>query len=196
MNSKEYCKVTKEQSISFQPFNFAGGLYDKDTGLVRFGARDYDPQTARWTSKDPILFAGGDTNLYGYVMSDPVNWIDPNGLKIGDWWDPDTLKYLDRIRNQFNRAPSTPPKDGRPDSEGRIWSYEGGAYRSPDGMEVVYPENGDPYGSYNYAGHPQHLLEYISWGADHFFADIVPYWIWGKYDINTPTFYDNSVCSN
>ena len=26
------------------------------------------------------LFAGGDTNLYGYVGSDPVNWIDPSGL--------------------------------------------------------------------------------------------------------------------
>jgi hypothetical protein len=31
------------------------------------------------TPKDPILFAGGDTNLYGYVLQDPVNWIDPSG---------------------------------------------------------------------------------------------------------------------
>jgi RHS repeat-associated protein len=41
------------------PFGFAGGLYDKDTGLVRFGYRDYDPDTGRWTAKDPIGFAGG-----------------------------------------------------------------------------------------------------------------------------------------
>ena len=59
------------------PFGFAGGLYDPDTGLVRFGARDYDPETGRWTAKDPIGFAGGDTNLYGYVANDPVNWRDP-----------------------------------------------------------------------------------------------------------------------
>ena len=32
------------------------------------------------TAKDPILFAGGDTNLYGYVLGDPVNWVDPSGL--------------------------------------------------------------------------------------------------------------------
>jgi len=35
--------------------------------IVRFGARDYDPETGRWTAKDPIMFAGGDANLYGYV---------------------------------------------------------------------------------------------------------------------------------
>src|SRR5690606_8633872 len=45
----------------------------------RFGARDYDASIGRWLSKDPILFGGGDTNLYGYVMQDPINWIDPSG---------------------------------------------------------------------------------------------------------------------
>ncbi|MEZ0391293.1 MAG: PKD domain-containing protein [Pseudobdellovibrionaceae bacterium] len=61
------------------PFGFAGGIYDSDTSLVRFGARDYDPQIGRWTSKDPILFGGGDSNLYGYILNDPLNWIDPSG---------------------------------------------------------------------------------------------------------------------
>ena len=77
-------RVTLDTNPGFQPFGFAGGLYDRDTGLVRFGARDYDPETGRWTAKDPILFAGGDTNLYGYVQNDPVNWVDPAGLaKLG-----------------------------------------------------------------------------------------------------------------
>jgi RHS repeat-associated protein len=62
------------------PFGFAGGLHDRDTGLVRFGLRDYDPDVGRWTAKDPIFFAGGDTDLYGYVLNDPVNLIDPSGL--------------------------------------------------------------------------------------------------------------------
>ncbi|NIW41091.1 MAG: hypothetical protein GWN13_19760, partial [Phycisphaerae bacterium] len=52
-----------------------------DTGLVRFGARDYDPQTGRWTAKDPIRFDGDAWNLYGYVISDPVNFIDALGLE-------------------------------------------------------------------------------------------------------------------
>ena len=37
---------------------FAGGLYDADTGLVRFGARDYDPAIGRWTAKGPDRFCG------------------------------------------------------------------------------------------------------------------------------------------
>ena len=67
-------------SEPFIPFGFAGGLYDHDTGLVRFGARDYDAQVGRWIAKDPIGFDGGQTNFYVYVNNDPVNGIDPEGL--------------------------------------------------------------------------------------------------------------------
>jgi RHS repeat-associated protein len=77
----EFGNVLSDTNPAFQPFGFAGGLYDADTRLVRFGARDYDPHTGRWTTKDPIGFAGGDTNLYGYVANDPVNFFDPNGLE-------------------------------------------------------------------------------------------------------------------
>jgi len=72
--------IIQDTNPSFAiPFGFAGGLHDRDTGLVRFGYRDYDPDTARWTAKDPIGFAGGDTDLYGYCLNDPVNFIDPDG---------------------------------------------------------------------------------------------------------------------
>jgi RHS repeat-associated protein len=70
--------VLSDSSPDFQPFGFAGGLYDRDTGLVKFGARDYEPATGRWTNKDPVRFRGG-LNLYVYAGSDPVNWVDPSG---------------------------------------------------------------------------------------------------------------------
>lgn len=79
MDYDSFGNVTNDTNPGFQPFGFAGGLYDRDTKLVRFGARDYDPQTGRWTAKDPILFAGRSLNLYGYVLNDPVNLIDPIG---------------------------------------------------------------------------------------------------------------------
>ncbi len=76
----EFGVVMMDSNPGFQPFGFAGGLYDRDTKLTRFGARDYDAETGRWTAKDPILFDGGDTNLYGYVLANPVNNFDSNGL--------------------------------------------------------------------------------------------------------------------
>lgn len=75
----EFGRMMDKYQAGFQSLGFAGGIKGP-TGLYRFGARDYDPLTGRWTSKDPILFAGGDTNLYGYVLQDPVNFIDPLGL--------------------------------------------------------------------------------------------------------------------
>jgi RHS repeat-associated protein len=68
--------------LDWIPFGFAGGIYDVDSGLVRFGARDYDPSIGRWLSKDPSLFSGG-VNLYVYSKNDPVNYRDASGR--GAW---------------------------------------------------------------------------------------------------------------
>lgn len=64
------------------PFGFAGGLHDRDTGLVRFGYRDYDPDIGRWTAKDPIGFWGRDIDLYGYCLNDPRDGGFHRGLDI------------------------------------------------------------------------------------------------------------------
>ncbi|WP_247648448.1 RHS repeat-associated core domain-containing protein [Pseudodesulfovibrio sp. zrk46] len=64
------------------PLGFAGGLHDRDLGLVRFGWRDYDPFTGRWTAPDPMGDAGGDEDWYGYCLDDPVNGVDPLGLFV------------------------------------------------------------------------------------------------------------------
>ena len=74
-----YGHVLQDTRRGFQPFGYAGGLYDESTSLVRFGARDYEPETGRWTAKDPISFAGGDGNLYGYVLQSPADATDPTG---------------------------------------------------------------------------------------------------------------------
>ncbi|MDZ4378768.1 MAG: RHS repeat-associated core domain-containing protein, partial [Xanthomonadaceae bacterium] len=82
MDYDAFGNVVADTNPGFQPFGFAGGLYDRDTGLVRFGARDYDPEIGRWTAKDPIGFGGGDYGLYSYAGSDPINFVDPK-----DWPD-------------------------------------------------------------------------------------------------------------
>ncbi|MDO7653203.1 MAG: hypothetical protein MUQ57_00750, partial [Porticoccus sp.] len=80
-----YGNVIADTNLAMDiPFGFAGGLKDNHTGLIRFGYRDFDPETGRWSARDPIGFAGGDTNLYGYVGGSPIQFIDPRGLaKIG-----------------------------------------------------------------------------------------------------------------
>jgi RHS repeat-associated protein len=82
MDYDSFGNIINDTNPGFQPFGFAGGLYDQHTKLTRFGARDYDAEVGRWTSKDPILFEGDDTNLYGYTANDPVNWIDPYGEEM------------------------------------------------------------------------------------------------------------------
>ncbi len=92
MDYDEFGRVQNDTSPGFQPFGFAGGLYDPGSGLVRFGARDYDAAAGRWTTRDPILFDGGQVNLYAYVDSDPVNAKDLDGKKPKMWCPPKKKK--------------------------------------------------------------------------------------------------------
>jgi RHS repeat-associated protein len=94
MDYDEFGNVLIDTNPGFQPFGYAGGIYDADTGLVRFGARDYDAGVGRWTGKDPIRFDGADGNLYAYVFNGPINHLDPFGL-IDDRTDPNS-KLIDR----------------------------------------------------------------------------------------------------
>ena len=65
-------------SLDAVPMGFAGGLFDPDTALVRFGARDYDARFGRWVSKEPLRFVAG-TNFYVYSHNDPVDYVDVDG---------------------------------------------------------------------------------------------------------------------
>ncbi len=71
--------VIYDSNPGFQPFGFAGGIYDTQTKLIRFGARDYDPQVGRWTAKDPAGLALSWFNMFSYSDTDPLNFSDPTG---------------------------------------------------------------------------------------------------------------------
>jgi RHS repeat-associated protein len=89
----EFGIVTMDTNPGFQPFGYAGGLYDAQTRLVRYGTRDYDAETGRWTAKDPVRFEGGDVNLYVYGLGDPVNLFDRTGQRNSKG-DPTYTEYL------------------------------------------------------------------------------------------------------
>ncbi|WP_404465211.1 RHS repeat-associated core domain-containing protein [Vreelandella aquamarina] len=63
-----------------QPIRFQGQWHDKESGLYYNRHRYYDPQQGRYISQDPIGLRGG-MNHYNYAGNDPINFIDPKGLK-------------------------------------------------------------------------------------------------------------------
>lgn len=75
----EFGNTLTDTNPGFQPFGFAGGLYDQNTRLTRFGARDYSSATGRWETKEPLGFEAGETNLYSYAKNDPINFRDATG---------------------------------------------------------------------------------------------------------------------
>lgn len=60
-------------------FRYAGMFYQPQSGLYLTNYRAYDPQTARWLSRDPIGVGGG-LNLYAYAGESPIAQFDPYGL--------------------------------------------------------------------------------------------------------------------
>ncbi len=61
---------------------FQGRKYSWASGLYYFRARWYDPVTGRWLSNDPIGICGG-LNQFAAFANNPVNFIDPDGLWVG-----------------------------------------------------------------------------------------------------------------
>jgi len=161
----EFGNVLADTNSGFQPFGFAGGLYDRDTGLTRFGARDYDPHTGRWTAKDPIGFLGGDANLYGYVSNDPVNWIDPSGLQSGPYPPPPPSvpggPWVWKANPQNSRGGTFADPSGRSaswDEPGNHWDIDQG-----DQTRLRYDNRGNPLTkeqAHGYRGPKQRPIDY------------------------------------
>jgi RHS repeat-associated protein len=129
----EFGNVISDSNPGFQPFGFAGGLYDRDTRLVRFGARDYDPEIGRWLAKDPILFEGEDTNLYGYALVDPISFFDPMGNICGPGWTPGFVQPVN---------PSQPGKNNQnpqPGQGGQQQGQQGGQQQGQQGKNKGKP---------------------------------------------------------
>ncbi len=75
-----YGNTTYSSGSIANAWGYAGG-YTDPTGLVKFGARYYDPSNARWTQLDPM------GQGYRYVEDNPVNGTDPTGMLCCAGWN-------------------------------------------------------------------------------------------------------------
>ncbi|MDO3624126.1 RHS repeat domain-containing protein [Ralstonia pseudosolanacearum] len=66
-------------TFAYNP-RFPGQVYDAETGKHYNANRDYDPVSGRYVQSDPIGLNGGQPSTYAYVDSDPLGFIDPEGL--------------------------------------------------------------------------------------------------------------------
>jgi RHS repeat-associated protein len=67
-------------TASSNTFQYTRRQNDGATGLDYYRARYYSPTQQRFISQDPIGFASGQTDLYGFVRDDPIDHRDPRGL--------------------------------------------------------------------------------------------------------------------
>ena len=58
-------------------YGFTGKRYESEMGIYSFTFRDYNPQSMRWMTEDPVK---DGLNWYQYCGGDPVNWVDLLGL--------------------------------------------------------------------------------------------------------------------
>ncbi len=109
-------------------FRFAGMEWDADAGpngLYHTWFRQYDVNQGRWMSVDPLPGSADEPqslNRYAYVRNDPVNFIDPLGLRCMivwnytwfegipgiDRWDVRPGYYLSSIDSFCFRDPGDP----------------------------------------------------------------------------------------
>ena len=67
-----------------------------ETGLIYLGARQYDPQSGRFISSDP-LGINGSKDLYSFAQADPANFFDPSG-RFGKQMGP---SWFDQLQQQL-----------------------------------------------------------------------------------------------
>jgi RHS repeat-associated protein len=77
-------RIVAQTGSALSSYYFQGREFDQESGLYYYRARYYDPQVGRFITEDPIGFSGS-TNFYQFVGNNPVNALDPLGLKVGFW---------------------------------------------------------------------------------------------------------------
>ena len=82
-------------------YRFNGKEEQSFAGLpyIDYGARMYDPCTARWLSQDPLAEKYYFISPYAFCSNNPVNFVDPDGRDWKDKWLGFFNALVDNITN-------------------------------------------------------------------------------------------------
>ncbi|HAK59543.1 MAG TPA: hypothetical protein DCO77_04060, partial [Nitrospiraceae bacterium] len=105
--------ITNQVGTSVNRQIFTGQEHDENTGLIYFGARYYDPDTARFITQDSYLGESGtppSLNRYLYAYGNPTVFIDLYGysslnawVKTGEGYEHDRQLILGEIQKARDR---------------------------------------------------------------------------------------------
>jgi RHS repeat-associated protein len=114
--STSYQAVRPNVEVARKRYRYTGMERDEESGLYYHGARYYAPWLGRWTSCDPAATLADrgdpsaerpgipraiDTNVYAYVRTNPVRFVDRLGYQESESDEEDS--WLNRARVVFNQ---------------------------------------------------------------------------------------------
>ena len=88
-------------------YKYNGKEWQDELGLnfYDYGARNYDAALGRWMNIDPLAEKYYGINPYAYVFNNPLQLIDPDGMKVEYADDPNKTKKENRqLRREFKSA--------------------------------------------------------------------------------------------
>lgn len=171
------------------PFRFSTKFQDDETGFLYYGHRDYDPNTGRWLTRDPIAEKGG-RNLYVILNNDTRNGYDILGLCKGYCGADVTSSLNSALSSMEAFFNSLSPSEKRRSCNAIIGlDAEVDVQNAWDTQELALPTLSQlyprPYSSPFFLGDGG-CKNTVSFGCGCFFTDAVNYAQWGKM---------NSLCS-
>ncbi|UDQ98390.1 RHS repeat-associated core domain-containing protein [Lentisphaerota bacterium WC36G] len=90
-------------------FKFSSEYAEKETGLIYYNYRYYNPSTGKWLKRDPIKEYGG-WNIYGFAYNDGINYVDILGLSFHGIIDSNSRNHKENYPHDY--VPSKPKPKG------------------------------------------------------------------------------------
>jgi RHS repeat-associated protein len=178
-----YGNLTGSTGTVTNPFRYAGQYTDPETGYQYLRARYYDPTTAQFLTRDPLVTVTRDA--HGYVDRNPLNETDPSGLSPSSWLTTPTELYND----QFVSGALNFIRGGYSFGTGMVM-VTGGGLLSVTGLGAILGVPAQVWGAYRVGSGAANMVKGVSqmmqarrqpmvckspvrWGYD-LVADIVP----------------------